>query len=87
MGKRSRFAGTAPLTTNGFSGGEVARNQTAAVRITPRGLCNDCYRKVQRRGGFNKHPRAKIAPAMREMIRTLRAKVRRRNRPSLASSP
>ena len=44
--------------------GEVARNQTAAVRITPRRLCNNCYRKVQRRGGFDKHPRAKIAPAL-----------------------
>ena len=51
-----------------------------------RGLCNNCDRKVQRRGGFDKHPRAKIAPAMRGMIRTLRAKVRRRNRAPLASS-
>ena len=52
-----------------------------------RGLCNNCYRKVQRRGGFDKHPRAKTAPAMRGLISTLRAKVRRRNRAPLASSP
>ena len=52
-----------------------------------RGLCNNCYRKVQRRGGFDKHPRAKTAPAMRGLISTLRAKVRRRNRAPLTSSP
>jgi len=52
-----------------------------------RGLCNNCDRKVQRRGGFDKHPRAKTAPAMRGLISTLRAKVRRGNRAPLASSP